>query len=97
MTRYALSADAVLDLEEIVDFVAADSVEASRRVLGDLLAAMNQLAEMPRMGHVRPEVAEGDIRFWVVHSYLIAYRAEVEPIQVLRVVSGYRDLTGLLR
>jgi plasmid stabilization system protein ParE len=40
VSRYTLSADAALDLEEIVDFVAADSVEASRRVLGDLLAAM---------------------------------------------------------
>lgn len=50
MTHYALSADALEDLEEIVDFVAADSVQASRRVLGDLLTAMNQLAEMPRLG-----------------------------------------------
>jgi hypothetical protein len=42
-------------------------------------------------------LTEDDVRFWVVHSYLIAYRAEVTPIQVLRVVSGYRDLGGLLR
>jgi plasmid stabilization system protein ParE len=97
VSRYTLSADAALDLEEIVDFVAADSVEASRRVLGDLLAAMQQLADMPRMGHIRRDVAEDDVRFWVVHTYLIAYRAEVDPIQVLRVVSGYRDLLGLLR
>jgi plasmid stabilization system protein ParE len=97
VSRYRLSEDALRDLEEIVDFVAMDSVEASRRVLGDLLAAMAQLAEMPRMGHVRPEVAEVDVRFWVVHTYLIAYRTETDPIEVLRVVSGYRDLSGLLR
>ena len=97
MSRYRLSEDAERDLEELVDFVAADSVEAARKVLADLFAAMQQLADMPRMGHVRPEIAEDDVRFWVVHSYLIAYRAEVEPIQALRVVSGYRDLAGLLR
>ena len=97
MRQYALTEDALRDLEEIVDFVATDSVEASRRVLGDLLAAMAQLAEMPRMGHARPEVAESDVRFWVVHTYVIAYRAETDPIQVLRVVSGYRDLRGLLQ
>ena len=96
MSRYQLSEDAERDLDEIVDFVAADSVEASRRVLADLLAAMQQLADMPRMGHVRRELAEDDVRFWVVHSYIIAYRAEVEPIQVLRVLSGYRELGGLL-
>lgn len=37
------------------------------------------------------------MRFWVVHSYLIVYRAEVEPIEVVRVVSGFRDLIELLR
>ena len=37
------------------------------------------------------------MRFWVVHTYVIAYRTETEPIQVLRVFSGYRDLRGLLQ
>ena len=62
MSRYTLSEDAERDLDEIVAFVAADSIEASRRLLGDLDRAMQQLAEMPRMGHVRREVAEDDIR-----------------------------------
>lgn len=97
MSRYLVSADAERDLVEIIDFVALDSPAAAQRVLENLHLAMQQLADMPRMGFQRRELAEDDVRFWVVHSYLIVYRAEVEPIQVLRVVSGYRDLVDLLR
>jgi plasmid stabilization system protein ParE len=97
VSRYRLTEDAERDLDEIVGFVALDSIAAARQVLHDLHGAMQRLAEMPRMGHVRRELAEDDVRFWVVHSYLIVYRAEVAPIEVVRVVSGYRDLVELLR
>jgi len=95
--RYALSEDAERDLDEIIAFISEDSVSAAQRVLADLDAAMVQLADMPRMGHVRHEVAEDDVRFWAVHSYLIVYLAEVEPIQIVRVISGYRDIADVLR
>jgi plasmid stabilization system protein ParE len=97
VSRHRLTEDAERDLDEIVGFVALDSVAAARQVLQDLHSAMQQLAGMPRMGHVRRELAEEDVRFWVVHSYLIVYRAYVEPIEVVRVVSGFRDLIELLR
>jgi hypothetical protein len=31
-----------------------------------------------------------------VRSYLIIYRPEVQPIQIVRVLSGYRDIADLL-
>jgi plasmid stabilization system protein ParE len=95
--RYALSEDAEFDLDEIVAFISDDSPSAAQRVLVELDAAMTTLSEMSRMGHVRRDVAEDDVRFWSVHTYLIVYRAEVTPIQILRIVSGYRDLADVLR
>lgn len=96
MSGYVLSDHAERDLEDLVAFVAGDSFRAARQVMADIEEALARLGEMPHIGHVRHELAEDDVRFWVVHSYLIVYRAEVEPIQVLRIVSGYRDLIGLL-
>ncbi len=96
MSGYVLSDEADQDLEDIVGFVAGDSFKAARQVLADIEQAMARLAEMPRMGFMRRELAEDDVRFWVVHSYLVVYRAEVEPIQILRIISGYRDLVELL-
>jgi antitoxin ParD1/3/4/toxin ParE1/3/4 len=45
-------------------------------------------------------VAEDDLddetlRVWPVHSYLIVYRPEQKPIEIVRVVSGFRDLFTL--
>jgi len=31
----------------------------------------------------------------VVYSYLVIYRPETKPLQVVRVVSGYRDVPKL--
>lgn len=96
MTSYVLSDSAANDIDDILDFIAADSVEAARHVFDDLDAAMQRLAEMPRIGHVRTEVAPNVVRFWVVHSYLIVYLADERPIRILRVISGFRDLVELL-
>jgi plasmid stabilization system protein ParE len=96
LSGYVLSDEAEQDFEDIVTFVAADSIQGARKVVTDIEQAMVRLGEMPRMGHVRADLAESDVRFWVVHSYLIVYRAEMQPIQILRIVSGFRDLVELL-
>lgn len=49
------------------------------------------------IGHLRPDLTERPVRFWPVRSYLIVYRADIRPIQVIRVLSGYRDVATLLR
>lgn len=94
MTRYLLAPLAKRDLQEIRDYIAKDSTTAARRVVRDLRAAMESLAEMPGKGHLREDLGE-DLRAWVVYSYLIIYRPEKRPLQVVRVVSGYRDVPKL--
>jgi len=95
VTRYALTSRAEADLAEIVEFIALDSPREARKVLRDLRDAMDRLAELPRIGHRRPGLGD-DVRVWPVHSYLIAYRSSPEPLLVLRVLSGFRDLERLL-
>ena len=95
MTRYALTSRAEVDLTDIVEFIALDSPREARKVLRDLHDAMDHLAELPMIGHSRPGLQQ-DLRVWPVHSYLIAYRPTPEPLLVLRVLSGFRDLERLL-
>ena len=92
MSGYALSPLAELDLAEIVEFVAADNPDAADRLVADLLDAFERLAEFPRAGHVRLDLAPSEVRFWTVHPYLVIYRADGAPLLVLRLISGYRDL-----
>jgi hypothetical protein len=44
------------------------------------------------------EVAAGlaPLRFWPVYSYLIVYRPDAEPLAVVRVLSGSRDVAEIL-
>ena len=96
MARFVLSPEARDDLREIRDYIARDSSEAARRVLVELREAMRRLSEMPQMGHLREDLADEPLRFWPVHSYLIIYRPDRSPLEVVRVLSGYRDIAELL-
>ena len=57
---------------------------------------MRRLAQMPELGHVHQDLVQETLRFWPVRSYLIIYRPDAEPIQIVRVLSGYRDIAELL-
>lgn len=96
MPRYVLSPEARRDLGDIRDVIAVDDPAAARRVLTELRAAMRRLAEMPELGHVREDLAHETLRFWPVRSYLIIYRPEAQPVQIVRVLSSSRDIADLL-
>lgn len=96
MSRYVLTPEAKSDLEEISDFISQDSPRAARRVLSELRKAMRRLAKMPGMGHLREDLAEESVRFWCVYSYLIVYRPQTKPLEVLRVVHAARDVRKIL-
>ncbi len=63
----------------------------------ELRAAMRKLAEFPRIGHLRQDLADQSLRFCRVCSYLIVYRAEATPLQIVRVLHGARDIETTLR
>ena len=95
MIRYTFTRVAAADVEGIWDFIAADSVAAADGVIEDIRSAVEALADLPGMGHSRDDLADETLRAWPVHSYLIVYRADERPIQIVRVVSGFRDLFEL--
>jgi plasmid stabilization system protein ParE len=96
VSRFVLTPDASEDLREIVDFIRKDSPDAARRVLREFKEAMRKLARVPGMGHFRKDLASEPVRFWPVYSYLIIYRPETKPLEVVRVVRGTRDILSLL-
>lgn len=96
MSRFLLTPAAKEDLDEIADFIRQDSPDAAIRVLRKLRESMRKLAGMPEMGHLREDLADEPLRFWPVYSYLIIYRPETRPIQILRVLHGARDVRSIL-
>jgi plasmid stabilization system protein ParE len=91
MKRVLVTPRARADLLEIWDFIAKDNAVAADRVLADIQSSFQRLAELPGMGHIRLEL-DPAYRVWRVYSYLIVYRRDSVPLQVIRVMSGHRDL-----
>jgi len=69
-------------------------MENADRVIADIRSYFAKLAEFPGMGHWRDEL-DRRYRVWTVHSYLIIYRPDLKPIQITRVISGFRDLNRI--
>ncbi|GMV97574.1 MAG: type II toxin-antitoxin system RelE/ParE family toxin [Phycisphaerae bacterium] len=97
MKTFELTAKARDDLFDIWNDIAKTSPDAADRVIHDLEAAMQRAAEFPLLGFRRPDVRERRYRFWVVYSYLIVYLPDTDPLQVIRVVHGRRDVPTVLK
>ena len=98
MSAYTLSGAARLDLIDIVEFVAADNLNAAYRLRDRMFVAFDRLADQPGLGHVRDDLIGRDVgvRFWPVDSYLVIYRQAAGEVQIVRVLSGYRDIAAIL-
>ena len=95
MRRFALTSAALEALRGIRDYIRRDSPAAAQRVIRELRAEMALLGTHPLIGHTRDDLSENSLRAWPVYSYLILYRPDTRPLQIVRVVHGARDLRRL--
>src|SRR5438067_2952627 len=91
-----LTTEARDDLYSIWHHIALRNLDAADRVRDQIEEACQQLADLPLMGHLRDDLAPSGIRFWPVYKYLIIYRRDTEPIRVLRIIHGSRDVPAIL-
>lgn len=96
MAEFFYSPEARLDLFEIWEFIARDNVDAADRVEQEIQGAATMLAGNPELGHLRRDLTSKPVRFWTVHSYLIIYDPVARPLEVVRILSGYRDIAALV-
>ncbi len=50
-------------------------------VITELHEAMQKLAKMPGLGHLRDDLADGSLRAWPVFSFLVIYRPDTSPCE----------------
>ncbi len=97
MTRYVLTPIAEQDVREIAAWIAGHNPSAAERFIDAAYDAFEFLTDHPAIGHYRRDLTDQPVRFWaVMRRYLIVYR-EAAPVQVLPVLSMYRDIAALLR
>ena len=81
--------DALALWEYIADH---DSAAAADQLLASIYDECEKLGAMPGMGHYREDLLDQRHKFWSVWSYLIVYRWQAVPIEVIALVHGARDL-----
>jgi plasmid stabilization system protein ParE len=55
------------------------------------------LAGTPAAGHRRKDLTDENVRFFPVYSYLIVYRPEMKPLQIVSILHGRRDVEQILK
>lgn len=100
MNGYQFHPEALRDLDEVWEYIAADNLPAADRVIGEILDCVRALVRFPSQGHSRPDLTDRPLRFLAIREYLIAYAPEERPLWVLAVLHGKRNvqiLAAILR
>ena len=87
---------AVSDLAAIRDYIALDSEENAIRFIGRLLDSVERISVFPQMGRRVPEAGDERLREIIFSGYRIVYRLSPELIQIIAVLHGSRDLSGMV-
>jgi len=99
MSGYQFTPQAADDLFEIWRYIAQDSIEAANRVEEAVYRACAFLAGGPLRGSKREDITKLPVRFWTVQAfpnYLIVYDPHSDPLQIIRILHGRRDLLAIL-
>ncbi|HLO84121.1 MAG TPA: type II toxin-antitoxin system RelE/ParE family toxin [Nostocaceae cyanobacterium] len=91
-----MSPEASKDLSAIIDYFASRSVEAGERFVNEFEKKCKYLVSFPNMGRSYENI-KPDLRGVHLDSYIILYRVMNDGIEIVRVVSGYRDLEYLFK
>jgi len=93
---YYLSPHAENDIDEIITYIAKENPDAAHSFLDAVYETMERLSENPDIGHLREDLTDKPVKFWPFKwHYLIIYNP-VSPIEIIRVLSGYRDIINLM-
>ena|SRR5579871_3079650 len=95
--RFILSPEAGFDLLNIWRHIGnSTSLRMADRVESVIREKLVYLAGNPAGGHYRRDLTDAPVRFFAVYSYLITYRPETKPLQVVAILDGHRDVKQLL-
>ena len=97
-TRYVLSPEAAFDLVQMWRHIKQQtSVAIADRVESVIRDKILYLAESSGAGHWRKDLTDEAVRFFPVYSYLIVYRPETKPLQVVSILHGHRNVEQILK
>jgi toxin ParE1/3/4 len=94
MKIHIISPEASRDLSEIIDYFTNRNIDAGERFVDEFEKKCKYLANFPNMGRSYENIRV-DLRGVPLDGYVIFYRVINGGIEIVRVVSGYRNLESL--
>jgi toxin ParE1/3/4 len=94
MRRYRITVQAKADVREIWQYIAERNPPAARRLVARLQQTFSLLASNPLLGQSRDDLQSG-LRCFAAGNYAVFYRPLGKGVEIVRVVHGARDITGL--
>ena len=91
--------NAEYDLEEIIEYIKADSVEVAKDIFFEIKEQCNDLAIFPLSRRIVPELQHiGILRYreLIYKRWRIVYKIEDEKVYILIVVDSSRDIEDIL-
>lgn len=89
----SFAASAVTDLEEIRAWYRKIEVpEVGERLLGEIIAAVERLADFPESGRIVPEFGVPQLREIIHPPFRIVYRLDKDQVRIVRVWRSERLL-----
>jgi antitoxin ParD1/3/4 len=96
--RYVLAPEAASDLVQIWRYIKKQSsVEIADHVESVILDKIVFLAGNSGAGHSRKNLTAEAVKFFPVYSYLIVYRTDTNPLQIVSILHGRRDVEQILK
>lgn len=90
--RVAWSQRALRDLEEIADYIAADSPTYAAIVVKKIVSLAKTLRQFPRAGRKVPEFDDENVRELIAYSYRVIYRLQEDEIIIASIIHGKRSV-----
>ena len=92
MVEVEWSATAQDELNEIIDYIAQDSLEYALSFYEQVREKVQNLPNFPKIGRKVPELDDPNIRELILKNYRLIYRILENKIQIIRVFHGSRIL-----
>ena len=90
MTRVVWTPQAIVDVEEIRNYISRDSRHYAAVVVEQIMRAVERLEQFPRSGRSVPERPDSTLRELLCGNYRIVYRVTDDLIEVVTVFHGAR-------
>ena len=87
------------DLNEIIEYIATDSVEIALEKFYTIKDSTNQLNTFPEQGRIIPELENESImkyRELILSPWRLLYKIEDKSIYILAVIDGRRNIEDIL-